>query len=289
MDFIRSYPLCLERNPFIFGSMTDLSPYMSPDRPPMKTRIRPIKAARHMRNLIADKEDTTQVFHIIEALNGRSLQKNLDRFVRSPRGKEMIETREKLAPILDDHARWEALAEGTVGRAYLHFMRSQGLSAQGLIDEYERYGSEFSGFDDGIEWYANRRRDTHDLLHVLTGYSRDAFGEVCVLAFTDGQHADRGARFIAYAAGREVKKQAPRGTPVFKAIRAAQKNGRSAKHVIMEDIISLMSENLEDARARLGIAPPVLYDTAHAMMRSGGIDPFSIVGSGEGASQLAPA
>jgi ubiquinone biosynthesis protein COQ4 len=266
--------------------MTDISPYIDPKRMAFDAKIRPFKAFRHMRNLIADKEDTTQVFYIIEALNGRMLLNDLKTFVGTEKGREMIEKREALAPILDDHVRWEALPEGSVGRAYLHFMQSQGLSAQGLIDEYERYDSDFSGFDDGIEWYANRRRDTHDLLHVLTGYSRDAFGEACVLAFTDGQHKDRGARFIAYMAAREVKKQAPKGAPVFKAIRAAQKHGRAAAHIILEDIPSLMSENLIAARERLNIAPPVHYTKTHAAMREHGINPFDVIGSGEGADQL---
>lgn len=266
--------------------MTDLSPYIDSARMKLDAKIRPFKALRHMRNLIADKEDTTQVFFIIEALNGRLLMDDLERFVATETGRAMIEKGEALAPILDDHSRWEALPEGSVGRAYLHFMRSQGLSAQGLIDEYERYDSDFSGFNDGIEWYANRRRDTHDLLHVLTGYSRDAFGEACVLAFTDGQHKDRGARFIAYMAAHEVKKQSPKGAPVFKAIRAAQKHGRAAAHIILEDIPALMSEDLLAARKRLNIAPPLHYTQTHVAMREKGIDPFSVVGSGEGADQL---
>ena len=269
--------------------MPYINDYISPDRPTLDYKIRPLKAFKHMRNLIADKEDTTQVFHIIEALNGRLLLDDFEDFIADPRGKAMVDTRKALAPILDDHARWKALPDGTVGRAYLHFMTSQGLSAQGLIDEYENYDSDFAGFGDGIEWYANRRRDTHDLLHVLTGYSRDAFGEVCVLAFTDGQHKDRGARFIAYMAGREVKKQAPKGSPVFKAIRTAQKNGRAAKHVILEDIVALMSENLADARHRLAIEPPIFYDKCHALMRENGIDPFSVIGSGAGSENLVAA
>lgn len=269
--------------------MTDAKHYISPDRPSLDHKIKPFKALKHMRRLIADKEDTTQVFYIIESLNGRMLLNDFESFIADPRGKTSVEKQEILAPILDDHARWKALPEDTVGRAYLRFMTSQGLSAQGLIDEYERYDSDFSGFGDGIEWYANRRRDTHDLLHVLTGYSRDAFGESCVLAFTDGQHADRGARFIAYMAGREVKKHAPKGAPVFTAIRDAQKNGRSAKSVILEDIVSLMAQPLEAARKRLNIRPPTHYKQTHLLMHEHGIDPFGVVGSGEGSGNFAAA
>ncbi len=41
-------------------------PLVHPER--KVTRFQPIKAWRHFRKLVADKEDTEQVFHIIEAL-----------------------------------------------------------------------------------------------------------------------------------------------------------------------------------------------------------------------------
>ena len=46
-------------------------------------RIRPIKAYKHFRKLIADKEDTTQVFNIVEALDGNNLVKDFKRFMLS--------------------------------------------------------------------------------------------------------------------------------------------------------------------------------------------------------------
>ena len=55
-----------------------------------------------MQRLIADKEDTEQVFHIIEALNGRSFEKNFYEFVESPEGQALLEKREYLPPLLVD-------------------------------------------------------------------------------------------------------------------------------------------------------------------------------------------
>ena len=266
--------------------MTETSPYISPERPNFKPRLRPMKAYKHFRNLIAHKEDTTQVFYIIEALSGRSLLNDMERFGASERGQKLITERQILPAILDDHDRWKALPDNTVGRAYLNFMTSQGLSAQGLVEEYERFDSDFSGYNDTLEWYANRRRDTHDLFHVLTGYSRDALGEACVVGSTDGQASDRGVRFIAYMAAREVGKQAPKAAPVIRAVREAQRNGKKAERLIYEDIITLMAEPLEQARSRLNIAPPKLYRKVHAMMKESGIDPFAVIGSGEGSENL---
>ena len=93
------------------------SPFVHPDR--KKPRIRPFKAMKHMRALIADKEDTEQVFHIIEALNGSALLKDLERFAHTPGGKARLSERRSLAPILDEMRNdLKKYPEGTVGKTY---------------------------------------------------------------------------------------------------------------------------------------------------------------------------
>ena len=104
-----------------------------------------------------------------------------------------------LVTILDDHEALRRLPAGSVGQVYCDFMEREGLSAQGLVDELEKYRPANSRFDDQVDWYMRRLRDTHDLMHVLSGYGRDALGEQCVLAFTYGQQpalARRGQRTV---------------------------------------------------------------------------------------------
>lgn len=247
-----------------------------------KRRLRPIKAYKHMRNLIADKEDTTQVFYIVEALDGNNLGRDTRRFMNRPEGPARFEQHRDLVPLLDDHDRWKALPQGTVGRAYVDFMEREGLSAQGLVDEYDRFGKSIEDFypnDPDIVWYGNRRRDVHDMMHILTGYGRDALGEACVLNFTHSQHGGLGIYFIAHMASLEISKVAPKGAPVFKAIREAKKHGSLAQKIIDEDIVKLMAEPLEDARKRLNIKPPARYNEVHDRMRNAGIDPYGVIGA----------
>ncbi len=59
-------------------------PFHHPDR--ADSEFRPLKAWRHFRNLIADKEDTEQVFHIIAALRGRKFRKIAKKFWFSEKG-----------------------------------------------------------------------------------------------------------------------------------------------------------------------------------------------------------
>ncbi|WP_017930236.1 Coq4 family protein [Robiginitomaculum antarcticum] len=245
---------------------------IDPARP--KYRIRPLKALRHFRNLIANKEDTEQVFHIITALSGKSFENALRRFMASKKGHKRYAERTALAPMLDDHETILKFSEGSVGQAYVHFMRSQGLSASGLVAEFESFATDMPQYDDAMEWYGNRSRDLHDLYHILTGYSRDALGEASVLGFTHGQNQNLGAIFIAYAAAREIKKSVPKGTPTYSSVRQGVKIGEAALPVIQEDIIALLAENLEDARKRLNIGTPSVYFNAHDMMTASGIDPY---------------
>ncbi|MEM0985552.1 MAG: Coq4 family protein [Pseudomonadota bacterium] len=241
-----------------------LIPLVHPERP--KPRLKPFTALSRMQKLINNKEDTEQVFHIIEALNGDHLLKELEAFRATENGRARIEERRALAPLLDNHDWIRDLPEGTVGRAYIRFMEAEGLSAEGLVAESDKFHSK--RYDDLVEWFGNRKRDTHDLFHVLSGYGRDALGEASLLAFTHGQAGGgRGVIFIAFMGCRQIRKSLPRHIDVMACYREGRENGASACKIVEQDILALMEEPLDAARARLGIAKPVAYRKALAEIR----------------------
>jgi ubiquinone biosynthesis protein COQ4 len=245
--------------------------YVHPDR--RAAAFRPLKAWSHMQKLIADKEDTEQVFHIIEALNGNSFEKNFWAFAAKPEGQKLLKEKPYLPPILGDHSWIRELPEGTVGRAYIEFMEREGLSAQGLVDESEKFRSKAREYEDDMMWYGNRLRDTHDLFHVLSGYNRDALGEASLLAFTYSQQPGLGVIFIAYMGCRTIAKHAPKNARVMDCFREGKRNGAAAQKIIEQDIIALMHEPLEAARARLGIAKPIIYRETLKLLGQHGFTP----------------
>ncbi len=256
--------------------MTNISiPFHDPRRP--RGGFKPFKALHHFRKLIADKEDTEQVFHIIAALRGGKFRRIAQNFWFSEKGQHVLATQQRLIDILDDHDSLKQLPAGTVGRVYCDFMEREGLSAAGLEAEYAKFESADKRYNDGIERYGDRQRDTHDLLHVLTGYGRDALGEQCVLAFTYAQNRNLGIGFIAYAGGFELKRRVAPKAPVISAVREGHRIGNAAKNIVHEDIVALLKEPLVDARKRLGINEPVVYQKVHAEMRAGGIDPYDLL------------
>lgn len=244
-----------------------------------KQRRRPLKALRHFRELIRNKEDTTQVFYVIEALNGDSFQKQFVKFANSEKGRKRLEENRHLPPLLDNHDWLRTLPEGSLGRAYLDFMTTEGLTAQGLVDEYTTSGVNRDYGHAEMNIYGDRLRDTHDMLHVLTGFGRDALGEASVLGFSHAQHGGPGVIFIAYGAAWEVRKTAPKGAPVLKSIHEARRIGKAAKDIVYEDLMELLPLPIEEVRAKLGIQMPTEYHKVHRKMRDQGMDPYAVIGA----------
>ncbi len=239
--------------------------------------LRPLKAWGHFRELIKDKENTEEVFHIFESLPWKGLRPAAEAFLSSARGQAIRASEPHLPTILDDHAALRRLPEGSVAQAYCTFMEREGLSAQGLVDEFDRFNNGRYEFNDQFEWYMNRLRDTHDLLHILTGYGRDALGEQCVLAFTYSQQPAPAHLFIAYAGGLNMKSRVKSSAPVLRAIREGQRLGKTCPRIVEMPIRELLAMQVDEARAKLGITPASYYAQAHQVWRAEGIDPYDLL------------
>ncbi len=245
-------------------------------RPVLRTR--PRKALHHFRELLKDKERTEEVFRIFEALPWQGMRAAGVNFLSSERG-QALRAREPFLPaVLDDHAALRRMPAGSLAHAYCDFMEKEGLSAQGLVDEFERFAHDKPRFRDQFEWYLNRGRDTHDLLHVLTGYGRDGLGEACVLAFTYSQQPSPAHLFIGYMAGLNMKKTVKSAAPVFRAIREGQKLGKACPRLIETSITELLPLPIDEVRRRLNITPARHYQRAHQVWRSLGVDPYDMLG-----------
>lgn len=243
-------------------------PLVSSDR--SISGFQPRKVLHHFGKLVEDKEDTEQVFHIIEATKGKRSHRQAWNFVQSSEGRLFIENEVDIPAMLDDHARWLDLPENSVGRHYIDFMKREGLTAQGLVEESHKWAPPEARPQDLTEWYFNRLRDTHDLFHVLTTYGRDALGEACLLGFSYSQNHNSGILFIAYAGARQIKKGTASKAPIYRAIREGQRLGKAAAKLAHMDVEAVMREDIEEARARLGIGEPVLYREALAILEREG-------------------
>ncbi len=256
-------------------------PLVAPER--KVSGFRPLKVLHHFSKLVEDKEDTEQVFHIIEATKGRRSHNQAWGFIASDEGQRFIAEETDIPGMLDDHARWADCGPNTVAAHYIAFMKREGLSAAGLVAESHKWLPADARHADLTEWYFERLRDTHDLFHVLTGYGRDALGEASLLGFTYQQNHNKGILFIAYAGARQIKKVSGTKAPLFAAIKEGRKLGKAAAKIAHQDIAALMAEDIDAARARLNIGKPEVYRQCLAILQCEGIAREQLTLGGAGA------
>lgn len=230
-------------------------------------RIQPVRALRALRRLIADKEDTTQVFEIMNALAGSSVRRGYHRMLEQAEGGRQAFLMTELADRLHDTAWLRGLPEGSVGRAYLEFIEDRNLSAYGLAGESRKVADTEIEAAHPYAWYARRLRDVHDIWHVLTGYRTDALGEACVVAFSLPQTRSHGFGLIAAGVAIEFVR-ARTGYPCARAIVQAWLRGRRAAWLPGLDYEALLAEPLVTAHARLGLSGPTLYDRVPVEVRN---------------------
>ncbi len=219
-------------------------------------RIQPLIALRAIRKLVKDPEDTSQVFEIIKALSGDSVLRGYRKFVTVGVDQKIFSQPRTLLETLSDREALRRLPMGSLGQAYLQFMETGGITAEGL----EMASNDvLDGVipDPQVDKYARRLRDQHDLWHVVTGYGRDLAGEACLLAFTYAQTQNRGLGFIAFVAGFKLKPHV--GKEIFTWLREGYRAGKQASWLPAECWEERLAQPLTEVRQALGIRTPDHY------------------------------
>lgn len=228
-------------------------------------RIHPIAAWRAIRALLRDREDTRQVFLLMDALRGRTSLRQLARFRQTDTGRAVLAERRQLLDRLSDRTSLAALPAGTLGRSYYEFMAAENLSAEELI-EASQFHKKLPAGDD-MTLFRERNREMHDLLHIVSGYGRDPLGEACLTAFSFAQTGLKGFAVIAIVASQRISWARP-GHAVRRAVFEGYRRGRRAEWLVGADWENLLAEPVEAISGRYRIAPPVYYPKVLAAMRA---------------------
>ena len=217
-------------------------------------------AIEAVRKLLADGDDTTQVFRIMRALNVGNAPNLYARLLSTEQGGRIAYDEVELAERFADPQFRAAFAPGTVGAAYSDWLAETGYSADGLV-EVSRLEPQ-PDMRHPYAWAGRRVRDCHDIWHVLTGYKADEnMGEACLVAFSFAQVGGLGWALIASTAA--LKSLSVTGNRLFaKAVWEGYRHGKQAKWIFGEDYLTLLHEPLDAARERLGIATPLAYRKA---------------------------
>lgn len=213
-------------------------------------------ALRALRALVDDPDDTAQVFRILEAIPGGSAERALSRLRRSDSGARLLCERPRLLAVLADRAALAELPDDSLGRAYLDFVESEGISAEGLVAASE------AGSDDrlrdarpaDLDYLNDRMRDMHDLWHAVTGYHGDLIGEAALLAFSFAQTWSPGVGVIVALGLYKLSEPGAR-----RVVLGGFRRGLRARWLPGVEWEALLAEPLDDVRRRLGVGPAPRY------------------------------
>ena len=230
--------------------------------------VRPITALRRGFELVANKEDTSLVYGVTNALSGDAHVRKFKMFAQTEYGRKVLDTPIHIEKLLSDRNHLKSLPLGSVGRHYYEFMAEEGLSETALLNATKEAGVDYLGENNFPEFSRQviHFKVTHDLWHVLTGYGRDGLGEICLLKFYMGQWYDRGIRLIVSLGALSMRTERP-DLPVRDALKEADKNSRNAAWIMGEDVEKMLAEPLEEVRKRLRINPPTIYQAIPKSVR----------------------
>ena len=211
------------------------------------------RAGRALATLLRDPDDLPQVFTLIESLSGFAPHRLLLNFRRSEAGVRLLREQLDIVPRLTDRDALRALPGGSLGRGYLAFIESEGITPEG-IRAASLEGYTHGARPDSFAYLHQRMRDTHDLWHAATGYRGDVLGELSLLAFTLAQNWNAGVALIIVAG--LIKGFGQGDTSV---VLDGYRRGRAAAYLPTQDWEALLALPLSEVRARLHLGETPVY------------------------------
>lgn len=228
-----------------------------------RRRLGPLQLLRSFRALRKARAtgDPKVVLGFMRPFHTRQFERTYFRVLADPGGRRLLEEERSLLPVLSDLETLWVLPEGSLGREYARFMQDEELSITDFAEASLASMNELDYTDRRAWVLAQRLRDMHDLIHVVSGYGRDLLGEMSVLSFSSGRpgHGENPRlSFILRLARRNfVRSGRPDAATV---LRDAEERGARAAFLPAVEWESLLPLPLSLVRERLNVSPPPAYE-----------------------------
>ncbi|HZQ61284.1 MAG TPA: Coq4 family protein [Casimicrobiaceae bacterium] len=202
------------------------------------------------------------MFTLIEALSG----------VRTPAwiarrldGAPLLRARPDILAHLTDRDGLRRMPAGSLAHAYLEFVDSEGITAEGLREASVHGETRAAAAE--VEFIRRRMRDTHDLWHAVLGYRGDVLGETAVLAFTFAQTRNPAIGVLVLVGLAKLYSAEARALIVGGFIR-----GMRAAWFPSQEWESLLPIPIDEVRRRLRVgAPPDYVPVRTSDLRASGL------------------
>jgi len=146
--------------------------------PSLPTRVRTVVTT--LATLARSPGRLDQVLVLAQTVNMPAIARAMTRIDENPEGRALLREQPRIDRKSIDFDALRKLPDGTLGREYARFLDDNGITPD-AFEQLPDIG------DDRAAYVMLRMRQTHDLWHVLTGYTPDVRGEVLLQAFTYAQ------------------------------------------------------------------------------------------------------
>jgi ubiquinone biosynthesis protein COQ4 len=146
----------------------------------------------------------------------------VQRLQGSEEGRRMLSERPSLQGEELDLSALERLPEGTLGREFARYFRDNKISPFKTTLELKN----------DIDYIGKRYRETHDVLHLLTGYGTDVVGEMELQAYALGNLGIQTAKLIlVFGTFGQIKERQPGVgmSEYLRRLKAAYQRGRASR------------------------------------------------------------
>ena len=208
----------------------------------------------------ASAENVFELTHRLRA--SKPMQLCLKRLAQDPASQALIERRYVGAPY--NSAALRALPPGSLGHTYGTVMEVMGYDINFFPEpDY------FAALDTDADYVNYRATATHDLHHILSGFSLNNYGELGVISISVAQFSHPGSAFLDLMSLLlswfrsdtpidqldSIQEQARSASYAYKMIGNGLEIGLNAKPLFPVIWEERWDQNLDDLRAELGIVP----------------------------------
>ena len=205
----------------------------------------------------------SRAFRVSLNMGGRKVHERRLAMREHPIGRRLLDERPDLCAVLNDMSALAAMPEGSLGRAFHTFMDHPetipGYMLSGLIYRDDWFDS--VPMDEELRWAFERWIQTHDLMHVVSGYGADLAGEGLNIYFSGGYNLGiswRATFWSPFGLAPRLMRPSIGRRRWLGYLREAWERGNAALlHLPFESVPweDLLPQPLAAARATLGLPP----------------------------------
>jgi len=208
----------------------------------LKERLQSLKMVAGLAKFLKNPDSLESVFAVAGSLKDSPLgEQMVSHLLADGHFKQLVEDSWRPQAINLDALK--ALPAGSLGRCYADQLTSQGITPDTLIDP--------SPVTNAQEFVMHRLKETHDIVHVLTGFGIDGASELGLQGFNLAQNRSPLAVMLIFGGMLSALQNGESLEPMLKALARGFQMGLEAELVIARKLEDSWERPLQEWRQEL--------------------------------------